>query len=224
MDTGVTVINPLIGRPPGFVPVKAVIAVEVAAAASPMAVLVFVHTKSVAVTRPVKVTSVVSVPLQITWSATAFTVGVGFTTMLNDCVIPLHEFDIGVTVNDALIGVFDTFVAVNEIGLPEPVDVNPITVLLFVQLYIVLLIPEPVKVTLAGTPLQSAELLIAFTTGVGLTVNENVVMAPIQVLEDGVTVIRAVIGTLTAFVAEKALMVPLELAARPIAVLLFVQV
>ena len=81
-----------------------------------------------------KVTWVVEIPLQSTWSVTAFTVGVGFIVMLNACVIPLHEFDIGVTVSAALIGAFEALVAVNESRLLAPVAVKPIAVLLFVQL------------------------------------------------------------------------------------------
>ena len=49
---------------------------------------------------------------------------------------------------------------------------------------------------------------IAFTEGIGLTVIENVWVTPLQLLENGVTVIKVVIGTFETLVAEKAAISP----------------
>ena len=62
------------------------------------------------------------------------------------------------------------------------------------------------------------------TVAVGLTVIVNVVGVPVHPLAVGVTVIVAVIGDVVAFVAVKEGILPEPLAARPIAVLLLVQV
>ena len=59
--------------------------------------------------------------------------------------------------------------------------------------------------------------------GVGLTVMVNVWAAPGQPAADGVTVIVAVTGVLVKLMAVNAGIFPLPLAAKPIAVLLFVQ-
>jgi hypothetical protein len=62
------------------------------------------------------------------------------------------------------------------------------------------------------------------TVAVGLTVIVNVVGVPVHPFADGVTVIVEVIGDVEALVAVNTGMSPEPLAARPIAVLLFVQV
>jgi len=59
--------------------------------------------------------------------------------------------------------------------------------------------------------------------GVGLTVIVNVCAAPGHPAADGVTVIVAVTGALVKLIAVNAGIFPLPLAAKPIAVLLFVQ-
>ncbi len=62
------------------------------------------------------------------------------------------------------------------------------------------------------------------TVAVGFTVIVNDVLLPPHALALVVTVIVAVIGALVAFVATKLGILPVPLAARPIAVLLLVQV
>ena len=57
----------------------------------------------------------------------------------------------------------------------------------------------------------------------GFTVIENVLAVPAHPLADGVTVIVAVTGALVEFVAVNAEMLPVPLAARPMDVVLFVQ-
>ena len=66
---------------------------------------------------------------------------------------------------------------------------------------------------------------MTFNTGRGLTVIVNVLVAPSQPAADfGVTVMVAVIGELVGLVAVKEGMAPVPLAAKPIAVLVFVHV
>ena len=57
-------------------------------AARPIEVVVLVQLNAVAV--PVKFTAVVSVPLQTVWLVTGFTVGVGFTAIVNVVAVPLQ--------------------------------------------------------------------------------------------------------------------------------------
>ena len=66
--------------------------------------------------------------------------------------------------------------------------------------------------------------MIELTVAVGLTVMVNVVGVPWHPFADGVTVIVAVAGEVVAFVAANDGTFPEPLAARPIAVLPFVQV
>ena len=61
------------------------------------------------------------------------------------------------------------------------------------------------------------------TVAVGLTITVNVEGVPVHPFAVGVTVIVAVIGEVVAFVAVNEGTLPEPLAARPIAVLLFVQ-
>ena len=66
-------------------------------------------------------------------------------------------------------------------------------------------------------------MLTAVIPGVGFTVIENEVGVPLQLLENGVTVINALTIPLVALVVVKGLMpVPLEPAANPIDVVVFV--
>ena len=71
-------------------------------------------------------------------------------------------------------------------------------------------------------PVQD-EIPIAVISAVGFTTIVNVCAAPLQVFETGVTIKVAVTGTFNVLTAENALMVPDPLAARPMDVVLFVQ-
>jgi hypothetical protein len=73
-------------------------------------------------------------------------------------------------------------------------------------------------------PLQCILFAIPPTLGVGLTVTVYVLVVPLHPFAVGVTVIVAVIGDDVALVAVNVGMSPEPLAARPIAVLLFVHV
>ena len=68
------------------------------------------------------------------WLATAFTVGVGFTVIVNVTGVPVHVPTTGVTVIVEVMGAVPAFTAVNEPILPEPEAPRPIAGLLFVQL------------------------------------------------------------------------------------------
>ena len=59
-------------------------------AASPMVVLLFVQLYTVPAVAPVKLTAAVFDPLHKTCGNTAFTVGIGFTVMLNVCDVPVQ--------------------------------------------------------------------------------------------------------------------------------------
>ena len=62
----------------------------VPAAARPMVVLLLVQLYTVPATAPVKFTAVVLAPLHNTCGNTAFTVGIGFTVMVNVCDVPVQ--------------------------------------------------------------------------------------------------------------------------------------
>ena len=64
---------------------------------------------------------------------------------------------------------------------------------------------------------------VLFNVAVGFTVIENTIGEPVQVFDAGVTTITAVTGVLLTLVTVNALMVPVPAAARPIEVVVFVQ-
>ena len=79
--------------------------------------------------------AVVEAPAQSDWLLTAFTVGVGFTVIVNVMGVPVQTPPVvGVTVIVEVMGVVPALVAVNEPMLPLPLPVRPMPVLLFVQL------------------------------------------------------------------------------------------
>ena len=108
--------------------------------------------------------------------------------------------------------------------LPMPDAPNPILVLLLVQVYTVVGI-DPVNTTAAVlVPAHTVWFATAFTVGVGFTVMVKLTgKLPPQPFADGVTVMVAVMGALVALVATKLAMLPVPDAARPMAVLLLVQ-
>jgi hypothetical protein len=85
-------------------------------------------------------------------------------------------------------------------------------------------VSAPLKFTAAVVaPLHSVWLTTVLTPGVGFTVISKVFALPVQPLADGVTVIVAFTGAVVVLAAVKAAMSPAPLAARPIEVVLFVQ-
>ena len=85
-------------------------------------------------------------------------------------------------------------------------------------------VTAPLKFTaVVVVPLHTVWLLTLFTVGVGLTVMVNVSVAPVQPVAVGVTVMVAVAGAVPVLVAVNAPILPVPLAARPMDVVLFVQ-
>lgn len=171
---GVTVIVAVVGVAPLLTAVKLAISPR-PAAARPIEVLSFVQLNCVPATVPVKRAAFVVLPLQSTWLATAATVGVGLTVMVNVLDVPVQPFADGVTVIVATTGVVPVFTAVKLAISPLPEAAKPIEVLSFVQLYNV---PPtaPVNDTVAVEALlQITWLLITATVGIGFTVMVAVV-------------------------------------------------
>jgi len=107
-------------------------------AASPMDGALLVHWKLSAPVGPVlglvKLITAVGVPLHNTWLATGFTIGVGFTVMVNVTGVPGQTPNTGVTVMCAVIGPLVALVVTNGSISPVPLAARPMPVLLFVQL------------------------------------------------------------------------------------------
>ena len=75
---------------------------------------------------------------------------------------------------------------------------------------------KPVKFAAAvNVPLHTTWSATWVAVGVGLTVMEKVLVAPLHVFEAGVTVMKAVTGILPAFVALNAAILPAPDDARP---------
>lgn len=136
---------------------------------------------------------------------------------------------VGVTLIVAVTGAVPLLIALNEPILPVPLAANPIEAVLFVQLYTTV---PPVAVVekftaLTGLPLHTTSFETAFTVAVGLTVIVNVLAVPTHVtpslVKEGVTVTVAVIGAVVVFVVVKDAILPVPLAANPIAVFELVQ-
>ena len=109
--------------------------------------------------------------------------------------------------------------------LPVPAAARPMAGLLLVQLYTVPA-TAPVKVCVTVAPAHTTWLAGGFTVGFGFTVMVNVIGVPGQVtplLKFGVTVIVATCATFVALIAVKLAILPAPDAARPMLVLLFVQ-
>ena len=122
----------------------------------------------------------------------------------------------------ATTGAVPRFIAVNELMFPVPDPVSPISGWLFVHEIVA---NVPVKLMAVDViPLQISWLAGILAEGVGFTEIVNVKGVPVHPFAEGVTVIVANIGALVLFVAVNEGMSPDPLAARLIAVLLFVQV
>ena len=224
VEVGVTVIVPVIGAFVALVAVNEAIS-PVPLAAKPIAVLSFVQLYvTPLVMLPVNVTASVVAPLHLAWSAGLFTIGAGLTVMVKDSGVPGQPLIVGVTVIVPLIAVFPALVAVNEAIFPVPLAANPIAVLSFVQLYVTPLVMLPVKFTaVVGAPLHTGWSAGLSTVGVGLTVMVKETGVPGQPFAVGVTSIIPVIAAFVALVAVNEAISPVPLAAKPMAVLSFVQ-
>ena len=168
--------------------------------------------------------------------ATAFTVAVGLTVIVNVMAVPTQLTPafvyVGVTIMVAVIGAVVALVATKDPILPTPLVANPIEGVLLTQLKTTLLPPLPLlgltnAIADVDDALQSTWLATAFTVAVGFTVMVNVVAMPTQLtplfVNVGVTVIVATIGVVVLLVAIKVGILPVPLAAIPIEAALFVQ-
>ena len=219
---GVTVIVAVIGAAVLLVAIKPGI-LPCPVAASPIAVLLLVQLNIVPATVPVKFTAAVATPLQSVWFGTVAIVGLGFTVMVNVIGNPPHPFADGVAVIVATTGVVPALRATKLAIFPVPLGARPIDGLLFVQLKVAPVVGLIKFTGIVLIPTQSVWFTCVAIIGVGLTLMVNVIGVPWQPLARGVTVIVAMTGELVAFVAVKAPILPVPLAARPILVLLFVQ-
>lgn len=85
VKVGVTVMVAVMAAPVALVAVNAGMLVPLPLAAKPIAVLLLVQLYTVPATEPVRLIGPAVKPLQNTWLATAFALGVGFTVMVNVC-------------------------------------------------------------------------------------------------------------------------------------------
>ena len=139
--------------------------------------------------------------------------------------VPLHPFVVGVTVMEAITGTSLIFAAINDEIFPFPLAAKPIVGVLFTQLYSVFAVAPENCMLLINNPLQSSKLSGCSTNGVGFTVIVKVLLAPAHNKPFlGVTEMRAVTGVVPVFIAVKAGIVPLPLAAKPILGVLFAHV
>ena len=140
---------------------------------------------------------------------------------------PVQPLALGVTVIVAVIGLAVALVAVKAAILPTPDAARPMAILLLVQLNTVPA-TAPVNVIAAVLVLlHTVWLATAATVGVGLTVIVKLIGVPVHVtpplVNVGVTVIVATTGAAVALVAVKLAMFPVPDAARPMLVVLLVQ-
>jgi hypothetical protein len=111
--------------------------------------------------------------------------GAGLTVIVKLCGLPLQLIPAlvtdGVTVIVPVTGALPVFTALKELISPVPPALNPMDILLFVQLYTVPATAEPVKLTAAvAAPLQTICTAGAVTEGVGFTVMIKVLTGPGQ--------------------------------------------
>jgi hypothetical protein len=207
LEKGVITNLPVMGIPELLVAVNVIElpAVE-PAKAIPILLLLFVQEKLVLFTKdPIK-GRVMSVPEHTILSVMGLMEGKGFTTILNDRLVPEQPLLKGVTVNNAEIGTLKILVVVKLLIVPDPViSANPMFELLLVQLYCVPPTIEPVnEIPLLTTPEQNTADETGFTTGVGFTQMVNCTGIPEQLFEIGVTNKLEVMGMPEKLVVVKA--------------------
>ena len=127
----------------------------------------------------------------------------------------------------AITGDTPVFIAMKLGILPVPLAANPMDGALLVHANDKAPVGPVVGlvklITAVGDPLHNTWLATGLTTGIGFTVIVNVIGVPVQPPAPGVTVIVATIGPLVALVVTNGCISPVPDAARPMAVLLFVQ-
>ena len=137
--------------------------------------------------------------------------------------VPVQPLIVGVTVMVANWAVLLFVFATKEGILPEPFAARPIAVFVFVQLYTVLF-TAPAKITGAVLLLlHNTWSAGCCTSGTGFTVIITDLGEPLQPFADGVTVMIPVVTFGPLVVATNEGILPVPFAARPIAVLVLVQ-
>ena len=143
--------------------------------------------------------------------------------MVKDCAEPAQLFAVGVTLTVATTFAAPELTAGNAVIFPSPLAARPMEVVLFVQLNVVLA-TAPVKFTASvETPLQRIWSEGSVTVGVGFTAMVKDCAVPVHPFAEGVTLIVAVTIDVPELVPVNAAMFPEPLAARPMEVVLFVQ-
>ena len=132
LAVGVTVTVETTGEVPLLCPVKEAI-VPVPLLPSPIVVLLLLQEYAVPVTEPLKLIALTVLELHTSCPETGFTVGVGFTLIVNVFTGPLHPLAVGVTEIVAVIGVFPVFNTWNGRISPDPLEPRPILVDVLVQ-------------------------------------------------------------------------------------------
>lgn len=130
---GVTVIVATTAEVPGFVAVKAGI-FPVPLTAKPMEGVLLVHEKVVPADALLNGIAFCRAVLQSTELLTVYTVASGLTVIVNVFASPEQPLSEGVTVIIAVKTVVPVLVRVKGFIFPVPAAINPIAVLLFVQL------------------------------------------------------------------------------------------
>lgn len=223
LAVGVTMMFEVMGVVPLLVAVKDVM-LPFPLAPKPIFTLSFVQENVVPVTEPPKFMAVVPASLHNVWLAMLFTVGVGFTVIVNEFGVPTQLFAEGVTVTVAVVEEELLFMALNAPMFPLPDAARPIETLSLVHAN-VLPVTAPAKfIGVVTAALHKVWLATLSTVGVGFTLISNVFCGPVQPSAVGVTVMVDVIGMEPGFVAVKGVTLSVPLAAKPMPVLLFVHV
>ena len=172
---------------------------------------------------PLREIAEVATPLHAAMFVTVFTLGLGFTIILNDAARPTQVLAVGVTVNKAVSGIMPVFVPLKVAILLLPLAAKPIMLRLLVHAKVVPLTALVKLNAPVAAPLQTVKLLGTTTFGVGLAVIVKFLAVPLQPLAKGLTLKLAITGTVPVLIALKVAILPLPLPAKPILLVLFVQ-
>lgn len=186
-------------------------------AARPIAGLLFVQVTS-ALLLALKFTAT-GASGQTVWSFTGDKIGRGLTVMANFSVVPTQVPCTGVTIMLAVCGAL--LVMAVKLSAALPIAPRPMAVLSFIQLNVAP--AEPAKARLTGVPEQTVRSDCRLTVGTGVTVMLKFCGEPKQVPAKGVATKLAVVALVTLAALKLMLPVPF-VCAKPIPVLLFVQI
>jgi len=172
---------------------------------------------------PLNVIADVVTPLQAATLLTVFTEGLGFTIILKDAGSPTHELAVGDTAIVAVSGMLLLFTALNEFILPLPLAARPMILKLFAHANVA---PLTALVKLNAPvlkPLQTVKLLGTETLGVGLAVIVKDFDVPLQPLAIALTLKLATTGVVPVLLTLNEGIAPLPLPAKPMLLVLLIQ-